>query len=65
MRKKVKGGIIKHYCDSCGKLLYDETLKESTITFLGIPVPEYTSKTYEKYERVLGKVYCENCYKNR
>ena len=65
MIKKVKGGKEKHYCDMCGKLLYDLIPKESTITFLGLPVPEFTRKTYEKYERRLGKEYCEHCYKKK
>lgn len=66
MIKKVKGGREKHYCEVCGELLYDLIPKESTITFLGIPVPEYNQKVYKKYKNVLGKEYCENCYaKNR
>lgn len=65
MRKKVKGGKIKCYCDICGTLLYDLIPKESTVTFFGQPIPEYNRKLYKKYINKLGKEYCEDCYKNK
>lgn len=63
MRKKVKSGIEKHYCDECGVLLYDIVPKNKiTATIFGIPIPEYTIKSYCKSKCGYGKELCEKCY---
>lgn len=31
MHKRVKGGIEKHYCDNCGKLLFDYIPKKRVV----------------------------------
>lgn len=64
MHKKVKNGIEKHYCDVCGKLLYDLVPKNKiTATIFGIAIPEYGIKEYCKCKRDTKKEYCEKCYK--
>lgn len=65
MTRKVRGRKEKHHCEMCGNLLYDLIPKESTITFMGMPVPEYGRKSYQKFKYCLGKEYCEECYSKR
>ena len=71
MTKKVKGGILKHYCDSCGKLLYDDIPREPTVKVFGQWVPEYSKKIHCDFKVVLGNnrkkgiragTYCEECH---
>ena len=72
MKKKVKGGILKHYCDKCGKLLYDDIPKvtESPIMLFGMVVPEYKRKTHNEYRHENGCIkrnikagdYCVECH---
>lgn len=64
MVKRVKGGIEKHYCDCCGKLLYDY-IPIKTINFHGINMTTVKEKTYIKEWRILGgrqfcSIECEN-----
>ena len=54
MKKRVKGGIEKHYCDKCGKLIYDDIPKESTVKFLGQWIPEFSRKRYCDYKMDYG-----------
>jgi hypothetical protein len=50
MHKRVKGGIEKHYCDNCGKLLFDYIPKnESSVELFGVPVPEYKMKRHAEF----------------
>ena len=71
MKKKVKNGIEKHYCDKCGKNIYDYIPKAPTVKFMGQWIPEFAPKRYCNSHRVLGNrkrgieagEYCEECYK--
>lgn len=66
MRKKVKGGIIKTYCDCCGKLLCDEIPDGAMDVFgNGMAIPCYKMKSYVPYERLCGKVFCSDECKNK
>ena len=70
MKKKVKGGIEKHYCDKCGKLIYDKIPKEPTVKFLGQWIPEFSSKKHCDYRMVWANrkrgieagEYCIECH---
>lgn len=70
MIKKVKGGILKHYCACCGKLLYDEIPKEPTVKALGQFIPEYSIKRYccfkvefgNKKKGIQAGDYCKECH---
>lgn len=71
MRKRVKGGIEKNYCDKCGKLIYDLIPKSKTVELLGMTVPEYTMKKHNDYKIEYGckkrgiapGMYCVECHK--
>ena len=54
MTKKVKGGIVKHYCDKCNKLIYDTIPKkeQSAIKVFGIPVIEIEIKRYCEFRMI-------------
>lgn len=54
MKKKVKGGREKHYCDKCGKNIYDYIPKEPTIKLFGQWIPEVTVKKHCEYKREFG-----------
>ena len=70
MKKIVKNGIEKHYCDKCRKNIYDMIPKEPTVRFLGQWIPEFKPKRYCDSRRVMpnrrkGIVageYCTECY---
>ena len=70
MKKRVKGGIEKHYCDKCGKLIYDHIPKKPTVKLFGQWLPEVTSKKYCDYKMEWGNKkrgieageYCKECY---
>lgn len=66
MEKKVKGGIIKGYCDCCGKLLYDY-IPESAIDAFGnnIFIPCYRMKSYTPYQRLGGRAFCSDECENK
>ena len=63
MKKKVKGGIIKNYCDCCGKLLYDLIPDGGMDIFgNGSSIPSYKMKSYIPYHTLLGRQFCsEEC----
>lgn len=71
MKKRVKGKIEKHYCDKCGKLLYDHIPKTPTLKFMGQWIPEFSVRTYCQYTREYGNrkrgiqagEYCKECHK--
>ena len=68
MRKRVKGGVVKNYCDVCGCLCYDHIpigVNEDVSKALGMNVMEYSMKTYAKDNRTLcGILFCsEECEK--
>ena len=70
MKKRVKGGIEKHYCDKCGKLIYDYIPKQPTIKLFGQWIPEFGVKKHCDYRREYGNKkrgivageYCIECY---
>lgn len=65
MKKRVKNGIEKRYCDVCGKNIFDYIPKEPTIQLGGEWLPEYRVKTYCEYKIInipYGE-YCMECYK--
>ena len=70
MKKRVKGGIEKHYCDKCGKLIYDHIPKQPTIKLFGQWIPEVTTKKHSDYKIVWGNrkkgieagEYCLECH---
>lgn len=71
MKKRVKGGKEKVYCDYCGALLYDLIPTNSGLTFCGFTIPECKIKAYQKYFSVSANsrkgraagIACESCYK--
>lgn len=71
MKKIVKNGIEKHYCDKCKKNIYDLIPKEPTVKFLGQWIPEFTPKRHCNSYRVNASrskgikagEYCEECYR--
>lgn len=70
MKKKVKGGIEKHYCDKCGKLIYDHIPKEPTIKLFGMYIPEFSAKKHSEFRMEWGNKklgieageYCLECF---
>lgn len=72
MMKRVKGGIQKHYCDKCGKPIYDHIPKASTIKLFGQLIPEFTSKKHCDFKMVWGNKkrgiepgeYCKECHES-
>lgn len=65
MRKRVKNGIEKYYCDVCGKNVYDYVPKKSSIQAFGMVIPEYKVKKHCEYVQI-RKVskqadYCKEC----
>lgn len=71
MKKIVKGKIEKHYCDKCGKNIFDYIPKNSNIQLFGMTIPEYSVKRYCDYKGVQryrkGEVrqnneYCLECW---
>lgn len=70
MKKRVKGGIEKHYCDRCGKLIYDDIPKAPTIKMFGQWLPEFTIKKHcdykigweNKKKGIQAGEYCKECY---
>ena len=70
MKKRVKGGIEKHYCDKCKKNIYDCIPKEPTVKFLGQWIPEFRMKRHCDSFRVMASrskgiaagEYCTDCY---
>ena len=67
MRKKVKGGIEKYYCDCCGKLVYDLILSgRENFTLSGMSIAKYKPKKYDDYINCYsGKVFCMDCYNKK
>lgn len=71
MKKTVKNGIVKHYCDRCRKNIYDMIPKEPTVNFLGMWIPEFTPKRHCDSRRVMASrskgiaagEYCTECFK--
>lgn len=67
MKKTVKGKIVKHYCDCCGKNIYDCKPKKSELKSMSIYIPEYTFERYCEFRSGIGKgnreEYCIECYK--
>lgn len=71
MKKRVKGGIEKHYCDRCRKNIYDHIPKEPTVKFLGQWIPEFSVKRHCDSYRVMpcrkrgiaAGEYCAECHK--
>lgn len=69
MKKRVKGGIQKTYCDRCKKLLYDEIPKPPSVKFCGMWIPEFKMKNHADYEVLAASkkrgieagVYCKEC----
>ena len=68
MKRNVRGGIIKHYCDKCGKNIYDYIPKkeQSGIQVFGMTIPEYSVKRYCDYRVVTSRKnrgdYCLECH---
>lgn len=70
MKKIVKNGIEKHYCDRCNKNIYDCIPKEPTVKFLGQWIPEFSTKRHCDSHRVNASrskgikagEYCKECY---
>ena len=66
MEKKVKGGIIKGYCDCCGKLLYDNIPDGAMDAFgNGVAIRCYKMKSYVPYQRLGGRVFCSDECENK
>ena len=72
MKKKVKNGIEKHYCDTCGKLLYDLVPDKSKPTSktrckLGTITISYcnTKRYCKSHSAPQGREYCDECYAER
>lgn len=69
MRKKVKNGIVKVYCNRCGKNVYDEIPKEPTVKLFGQYIPEVKLKRHCEFRSVMASkkrgikagVYCLEC----
>ena len=70
MKKRVRNGIEKHYCDRCGKNIHDYIPKESTVKLFGQWIPEFYVKRYCDSYRVSASrsrgieagEYCKECY---
>lgn len=70
MKKRVKGGIEKHYCDKCGKNIYDHIPTEPTVKLFGQWIPEVKSKRHCEFRMVWGNKkkgieageYCLECH---
>ncbi len=70
MKKIVKNGIEKHYCDRCKKNIYDLIPKEPTVKFLGQWIPEFTPKRHcdsyrvnaSRSKGIKAGEYCKDCY---
>ena len=71
MKKRVKGGIEKHYCDKCGRLIFDHIPKEPTVKLFGKYIPEFSCKRYCEYrldlcgnkKRGIARgEYCKECH---
>ena len=68
MRKRVKGGIVKVYCDRCQKLICDE-IPDGYVSVHGFSAPKVKTKKYADYECLMASekrgveagVYCKEC----
>ena len=62
MKKRVKNGIEKHYCDKCGVNIYDHVPKKTqTLKIMGLPVIECDTKRHCDFRIVFSKPYGEYC----
>ena len=60
MRRRVKNGIIKHYCDVCKRSIYDD-IPQQTKTLFGVTA--YETKRHLDFCVVgHGRDYCRECY---
>lgn len=68
MKKIVKGKIEKHYCDCCGRSIYDFIPRPTTRKLFGAFVLEmHFKKNYEFKRYGSGrneKEYCMDCYED-
>ena len=66
MKKIVKRKIEKHYCDKCGKSIFDYIPKNSGFTLFGMYVPEFAVKRHGEHRIVTSRrnrgEYCIDCY---
>ena len=70
MKKRVRGGIEKHYCDRCGKNIYDLIPKEPSVKCMGLWIPEFKMKRHCEHHTVFANrkkgvdagEYCKDCY---
>jgi hypothetical protein len=69
MKKRVKNGIVKVYCDRCGKNIYDEIPKEPTVKLMGQFIPEVAHKRHCEFRMLMASrkkgikagLYCLDC----
>lgn len=66
MTKKGENGVITHFCDVCGKPLYEEKLKKYTELF-GRKIPVYNQKSLSQGYMIYsyGEFCSDECKKRR